>query len=292
MNMFALLRRPFAPWLNPFQLSAQPSRPQTFNSTAKVYLVGAGPGDPELLTLKAWRLLQQADVVLYDALISQELLDLLPASAQQHYVGKRAGQHALTQAEISQKLLHFARQGANVVRLKGGDPAIFGRVNEEAEALQQAGIPFAIVPGITTACAAAAYSGIALTARGVARSVCFLTAQFADPKQQPDWQQWRYQSQSDNPTLVVYMGLSRLSELCQGLTTVGWPTDTAIALLENVSCHNQHCLQGTLANINAKLKQQPLNGPTLIIVGSVVTQPMAVSTALLTNNSAWLTGQN
>lgn len=281
MSMLTLLRRPFGQWLAPFWPYAIAGRQHTFAKTGKVYLVGAGPGDPELLTLKAWRLLQQADVVLYDALISTELLAQLPAHCQKHYVGKRAGQHAMSQPQICQQLLHFARQGYSVVRLKGGDPAIFGRVNEEASALQEAGIPFAIVPGVTTACAAAAYSGIALTARNVARSVSFLTAQFADPAQQPDWQQWRYLPDGDNPTLVVYMGLSRLSELCRGLQSVGWSADTAIALLENVSCVNQRCISGSLQDIATKLQQQPLTGPTLIIVGEVVRQPMAVTTALL-----------
>lgn len=283
MSMLALLRRPFGQWLAPFWPHAIAYRRNTFGKTGKVYLVGAGPGDPELLTLKAWRLLQQADVVLYDALVSGELLAQLPARCQKHYVGKRAGQHALSQPQICQQLLHFARQGYSVVRLKGGDPAIFGRVNEEASALQEAGIPFAIVPGVTTACAAAAYSGIALTARNVARSVSFLTAQFADPAQQPNWQQWRYQPGGDNPTLVVYMGLSRLTELCLGLQSVGWSADTAIALLENVSCAKQRCISGTLQDISAKLQQQPLTGPTLIIVGEVVRQPMPVTTALLEN---------
>ncbi|MCF4008120.1 uroporphyrinogen-III C-methyltransferase [Rheinheimera sp. UJ63] len=285
MSFLTLFRRPMSQWFAPFFPIARTYAQQTLPKTGQVFLVGAGPGDPELLTLKAWRLLQQADVVLYDALISPALLALIPKACQQYYVGKRAGQHALTQPEICQKLQYFAQQGHTVVRLKGGDPAIFGRVNEEAAALQAANIPFAIVPGITTACAAAAYTGIALTARNVARSVTFLTAQFADPKQQPNWQQWRYQTEGDNPTLVVYMGLSRLPMLCQGLRAVGWPASTPIALIEQVSCPEQRLLSATLEDINDKVQQQPFTGPTLIMIGDVIQQPMAVNQSLL--QSAW-----
>lgn len=254
-----------------------------------VYLLGAGPGDPELLTRKGERLLRAADVVLYDNLVSPQVLALCRRSCQQIYVGKRAGQHAMPQAQINQLLVEYGRLSVTadkvIVRLKGGDPTIFGRVSEEAEALEQAGLRFAIVPGITSACAASAYSGIALTARGQATAVQFLTAQFADPSRQPDWQNYRYQY-GNNPTLVVYMGLNRLNELCLGLMNVGWPGEMPVALLDQVSTDAQQQLIGNLADICARYAchQQgpnPLSGPTLIVIGLVVSTPMAVSPALL-----------
>lgn len=259
------------------------------DTRAGVYLLGAGPGDPELLTRKGERLLCAADVVLYDNLVSPQILALCQRRCQQIYVGKRAGQHAMTQPQINQLLVEYGKTSVSahkvVVRLKGGDPAIFGRVTEEAAALEHAGIPFAIVPGITSACAASAYSGIALTARGQAAAVQFLTAQFADPSRQPDWQSYRYQ-QGQNPTLVVYMGLNRLNELSQGLINVGWPGDMPVALLDQVSTDSQQQLTGTLTDISARYARhqqgsQPLQGPTLIVIGLVVGTPMAVVPALL-----------
>lgn len=254
-----------------------------------VYLLGAGPGDPELLTRKGERLLRDADIVLYDNLVSGAVLALCRRQCLQIYVGKRAGLHAMPQAQINQLLVEYGKRSvaANqvIVRLKGGDPTIFGRVSEEAAALEQAGLPFAIVPGITSACAASAYSGIALTARGQAGAVQFLTAQFADPTRQPDWQSYRYQP-GHNPTLVVYMGLNRLNELCLGLMNVGWPGEMPVALLDQVSSEAQQQLTGNLSDICARYvtHQQgpnPLQGPTLIIIGLVVTTPMAISPALL-----------
>lgn len=259
-------------------------------SHAGVYLLGAGPGDAELLTRKAERVLRDADVVLYDNLVSSDVLALCRRSCQQVYVGKRAGQHAMSQAEINHLLVQYGQFSQSkqqvVVRLKGGDPAMFGRVHEEAQALQQAGIPYAIVPGITSASAACAYAGIALTSRGVAASVQFLTAQFADPNRQPDWQQYQYQ-QGQSPTLVVYMGLNRLAELTQGLMQVGWPSAMPIALLDQLSSATQQQLTGTLADITARYAAhqqgpQPLQGPTLIVIGLTVSQPMAVELQLLT----------
>lgn len=263
--------------------------PSYGKTAAGVYLLGAGPGDPELLTRKGERLLRAADVVLYDNLVSPEVLSLCRRSCQQIYVGKRAGQHAMPQAQINQLLVEYGKLSATankvIVRLKGGDPTIFGRVTEEATALEQAGLQFAVVPGITSACAASAYSGIALTARGQAAAVQFLTAQFADPTRQPDWHRYQYQD-GQNPTLVVYMGLNRLNELCLGLMNVGWPGEMPVALLDQVSTDAQQQLIGNLADITARYAchQQganPLQGPTLIVIGLVVRTPMAVSPALL-----------
>ena len=258
--------------------------PQAGATKSGVYLLGAGPGDPELLTRKGERLLRAADVVLYDNLVSPEVLALCRRSCQRIYVGKRAGQHAMAQTQINQLLVEYGKLSVSarkvVVRLKGGDPAIFGRVTEEAAALEQADIPFAIVPGITSACAASAYSGIPLTARGQAAAVQFLTAQFADPTRQPDWQSYRYQV-GQNPTLVVYMGLNRLNELCLGLINVGWPGEMPVALLDQVSTDAQQQLTGNLADISARYAcqqqgPQPFQGPTLIVIGLVVSTPMAV----------------
>ncbi len=272
-----------------------------------VYLIGAGPGDPELLTVKAQRLLSQADVLLYDNLVSPALLSMVPAHCRQLYVGKRAGQHAMSQAQINQLLVATAQAALHqmaqhsksnnskvIVRLKGGDPAIFGRVAEEAAALQQAGIQFAIVPGVTSACAAAAYCGFALTQRGVAASVQFLTAQFADSSKEPDWQSYAWRGQGNNATLVVYMGLNKLQQLSQGLLAVGWPADTAIALLDKVSTGEQQQLQGVLANIHQLYQQKQqssskFSGPTLIVIGEVLQQPMAVNPLLL--QAGFLTAQ-
>ncbi|WP_039924724.1 uroporphyrinogen-III C-methyltransferase [Alishewanella aestuarii] len=247
----------------------------------RVVLIGAGPGDPELLTVKAQRLLQQADVLLFDSLVPAELLAIAPRRCKKVFVGKRAGRHAMSQQDINQLLVKYGQQGGLVVRLKGGDPAIFGRVSEEAAALQQAGIAFAIVPGVTSACAASAYCGIPLTARGSATSVQFLTAQFADPAKQPDWSGYQYRANGSNPTLVVYMGLNRLQQLCAGLVSVGWPDNTAIALLDQVSTAQQQQLQGTLADIDQRLAANPLCGPTLIVIGEVLHQRMTVDLSLL-----------
>lgn len=270
--------------------ASTPARAQeTRRSHAGVYLLGAGPGDAELLTRKAERVLRDADVVLYDNLVSSDVLALCRRSCQRVYVGKRAGQHAMSQTEINQLLVQYGQLSQSkqqvVVRLKGGDPAMFGRVHEEAQALQHADIPYAIVPGITSASAACAYAGIALTSRGVAASVQFLTAQFADPNRQPDWQQYQYQ-QGQSPTLVVYMGLNRLAELTQGLIRVGWPSAMPIALLDQLSSATQQQLSGTLADITARYAAHqrgptPLQGPTLIVIGLTVPQAMAVDRRLL-----------
>ena len=246
-----------------------------------VYIIGAGPGDAELITVKAQRLIQSADIILYDWLVSEDLLHTLPKKAQRVFVGKRAGKHSMSQANICDLLVKYAQQGLNVVRLKGGDPSIFARINEEADALTQNNISFAIVPGVTTACAASAYTGIPLTARDVARSVTFLTAQFADPKKLPNWQNYTFMQGKNNPTLVVYMGLSRLNELCKGLKSVGWPDNTSIALIENATTTNQKIITGSINDISNNESVATLMGPTLIIIGEVVNHTMNIDPALL-----------
>jgi uroporphyrin-III C-methyltransferase len=246
-----------------------------------VYIIGAGPGDAELITVKAQRLIQSADIILYDWLVSEDLLNTLPKKAQRVFVGKRAGKHSMSQANICDLLVKYAQQGLNVVRLKGGDPSIFARINEEADALTQNNISFAIVPGVTTACAASAYTGIPLTARDVARSVTFLTAQFADPKKLPNWQNYTFMQGKNNPTLVVYRGLSRLNQLCKGLKSVGWPDNTSIALIENATTTNQKIITGSINDISNNESVATLMGPTLIIIGEVVNHTMNIDPALL-----------
>jgi uroporphyrin-III C-methyltransferase len=267
-------------WLNKFVTKF--TRTEERNAKrGNVYLIGAGPGDAELITVKAQRLINTADVVLYDWLVSDDLLATLPKKAQRVFVGKRAGQHSMPQATICQLLVKYAQQGLNVVRLKGGDPSIFARINEEADALTKNNINFAIIPGVTTACATSAYTGIPLTARNVARSVTFLTAQFADPSKQPHWQNYAYQQANNNPTLVVYMGLSRLDALSHGLQSVGWPSHTAIALVENATTPQQKVITSTLAQVVNESANHNLQGPTLIIIGEVINHKMAISPQLL-----------
>lgn len=251
------------------------------NKSGEVFLMGAGPGDPELMTIKAQRILNTADVVLYDWLVADELISSLPPRCKRVFVGKRAGKHSMTQAQICQQLVHYAQQGLTVARLKGGDPSIFARICEEADALQQAAIKFAIIPGVTTACAASAYTGIPLTKREVAASVTFMTAQFSDPKKQPNWQKYRYLPNKDNSTLVVYMGLNRLEQLVSGLIGVGWLKDTPIALIEQATTLEQRVHTSTLDKVYKIPSSEAIHGPTLIIIGEVINHSMAISPELL-----------
>lgn len=274
-------------WLNKFtnKLTNGVKLTSKRGKNGHVYIIGAGPGDAELITVKAQRLIQTADVVLYDWLVSEDLLKTLPKKAQRVFVGKRAGMHSMTQANICALLVKYAQQGLNVVRLKGGDPSIFARINEEADALKKHNISFAIVPGVTTACATSAYTGIPLTARDVARSVTFLTAQFADPKKMPNWSNYAFMQGNNNPTLVVYMGLGRLKELSSGLQSVNWPSTTPISLIENATTSKQKVITSTLEHILNNPSVSTLSGPTLIIVGEVIKYKMAISPELLSYSS-------
>lgn len=235
---------------------------------AKVYLVGAGSGDPELLTVKAVRLLQEADVVVYDRLISPEIIALLPISTRQIYVGKQCGQHAMSQNRINQLLVDLAQQHFNVVRLKGGDPYIFGRGSEEALHLAHNGIDFEVVPGITAASACSAYSGIPLTHRGLARSVEFITGHFREDQTLSfDWQRFS----DPQLTLVFYMGLNNLPLICEQLIAAGRNADTPAAVIENGSTLQQRRLVSTLQYLPSAAKRGAFQSPSLIIVGDVVT---------------------
>lgn len=231
-----------------------------------VYLVGTGPGDPELLTVRAARLLQRADVALYDNLVSEEILQLLPATAQRIYVGKRRNKHALEQDDINQLMVDLARKGRCVLRLKGGDPFIFGRGGEELEFLCEAGVAFHVVPGITAAVGASAYAGIPLTHRRLAQSVTFVTGHLQDGSMALDWPMLARARQ----TVAVYMGLLGLPVLCAKLIEHGRDPSTPIAIIERGTTRRQRVIDGTLADLPERVARAQLHAPTLIIVGEVV----------------------
>jgi uroporphyrin-III C-methyltransferase / precorrin-2 dehydrogenase / sirohydrochlorin ferrochelatase len=244
--------------------SAPPRLPA--KARGAVYLVGAGPGDPELLTLRALKLMQRADVALYDNLISPAVLDLLPATTERIYVGKRRTDHAMRQEEINALLVRHARAGKRVVRLKGGDPFIFGRGGEEIDSLSANGIAFEVVPGITAALGVAAYAGIPLTHRDCAQSCVFVTGHLKDGSMDLDWAALARPRQ----TIVVYMGLPGLSVLCAELTRHGLAQTTPAAIVQQGTYSAQRVVTGSLKTLPRRAERAGLHGPTLIIVGDVV----------------------
>lgn len=230
----------------------------------EVALVGAGPGDPELLTVKALSYLQQADVVLYDYLVSDEIMALIPSETILVCVGKRAGHHSVPQEKTNQLLVDFARQGYRVVRIKGGDPFMFGRGGEELEVLFEAGVKFQVVPGITAAAGATAYAGIPLTHRDYAQSALFVTGHLKAQAEDLDWSTLARGKQ----TLVIYMGLSNAAAIAEQLQLHGRQASTPVAIIERGTQVNQQVLIGTLQTLPSLASQA--QSPALIVVGEVV----------------------
>jgi uroporphyrin-III C-methyltransferase/precorrin-2 dehydrogenase/sirohydrochlorin ferrochelatase/uroporphyrin-III C-methyltransferase len=245
------------------------ANPVTLNrnsSPGEVALVGAGPGDPELLTIKALRLIRNADIVLYDRLVSQGVMDLIPEGVDRQHVGKQRANHAVPQEQINQRLVDLARQGYRVVRLKGGDPFIFGRGGEEIESLAAAGIRFQVVPGITAASGCSAYAGIPLTHRDYAQSVRFVTGHLKNDTCDLPWSDFVQTSQ----TLVFYMGLVGLPVITRELIAHGMSPDMSVALISRGTTAEQLVVVGTLSDICAKVAQNRVEAPTLVIIGEVV----------------------
>ncbi len=231
-----------------------------------VYLIGAGPGDPDLLTFRALRLMQRADVVVYDRLVSPQILDMVRKDAQMIYAGKQRADHALPQPQINQLLVDQAKEGKRVVRLKGGDPFIFGRGGEEIALLADAGIPFQVVPGITAASGCSAYAGIPLTHRDHAQMVVFITGHLKNNSVNLD-----VQTVARLPaTLVIYMGLVGLAEICQQLVDHGRDRETPAALIESGTTASQRVISATLETLAEAVSREKVKAPTLVIVGDVV----------------------
>lgn len=253
-------------------LDAMPGANATNSNTAnttigEVSLVGAGPGDPDLLTLRALRLIQSADVLVYDRLVSERIMDLRRHDAKLMYAGKAKSDHAMPQGSINDLLVSLAREGHRVVRLKGGDPFIFGRGGEEIETLAKHKIPFQVVPGITAASGCSAFAGIPLTHRDHAQSCVFLTGHLKNGEINLQWNHLRDPTQ----TIVIYMGLTGLNQICENLIRVGRSVDTPVALVEQGTTPSQRVHVGTLETITGLVTERKVRAPTLLIVGSVVT---------------------
>jgi uroporphyrin-III C-methyltransferase len=246
-------------------LIARRARPAGIGQ-GRVHLVGAGPGDPELLTLRAARLLAQADVVVYDNLVSADVMDLVAPTAQRIYAGKQADRHSMPQGSINALLVRLARQGRDVVRLKGGDPFIFGRGGEEMQALAAAGIAVEVVPGITAACGVSCYAGIPLTHRDCAQSCVFVTGHLQDGTTGLDWAALARPRQ----TVVIYMGLAALEEICAQLVAHGMSAGMPAAVVERGTTLDQRVVTGSLRDLASRVAAAGLESPCLIIVGEVV----------------------
>ncbi|GMQ92295.1 MAG: siroheme synthase CysG [Gammaproteobacteria bacterium] len=237
-----------------------------FATQGIVYLVGGGPGDPDLLTFRALRLMQEADVVVYDRLVSAEVLDLVRRDAEKIYAGKERDKHSIPQEDINHLLVRLAKEGKRVVRLKGGDPFIFGRGGEEIETLAEEGVPFQVVPGITAASGCSAYSGIPLTHRDYSQSCVFVTGHLKDGSMNLNWDALAHEQQ----TVVIYMGLKGVEVLCKELIGHGLPATTSAALIQQGTTLHQRVLIGDLGTLPEIVKTSKVKAPTLIIVGNIV----------------------
>jgi len=246
--------------------SASPSPDAAAATPGTVHLVGAGPGDPGLLTVRAAEVLRSCDACVYDYLVNPAILDLLPARAARHFVGKRGGQESCTQEEINAKLVLLARQHRRIVRLKGGDPFLFGRGGEEADALATAGVPFSIVPGVTSGIAVPAYAGIPITHRAASSAVVFATGHRTPGKD--DGPHWDALARIE--TLVLYMGMHKLDEICAALIGNGRAPDTPVAVIQWGTYPRQRVAEGTLATIAGIARAEGLGAPAITVVGEVV----------------------
>lgn len=256
-----------------------PASPAGQPQAGRVYLVGAGPGDPELLTLRAVRVLAKAEVVVYDHLVSQAVLDFVSSAAERIYVGKRRNEHTLRQEQINALLVRLAGAGKQVVRLKGGDPFIFGRGGEELQALAKAGMAFEVVPGITAASGVSNYAGIPLTHRDYAQTCLFVTGHLKEKQDSNKSEEAKEYVAADldwpalvrpHQTVVIYMGLSGLPDICRQLINHGAAPDWPIAIVQDGTLTTQKVLTGTLTDLPARVKASGLTSPCLIIVGEVV----------------------
>ena len=236
--------------------------------TGKVYLVGAGPGDPKLITLRAVELIKKADVVLYDRLVSKKILAMIPKRCKSIYVGRAVGDDTTHQDSTNELMVKYAKLKKTVVRLKGGDPIIFGRGGEEAEFLKSFKIKYEIIPGITSGIGSATYAGIPLTHRQFASSVVFVTGH-EDPEKKTEVVKWKKLAKSVD-TIVIMMGLSRIEEISKKLIEGGMDKTTPVAVIQNGTTTKQKMIKGTISNISNKIKRNKIRPPTNIIIGRVV----------------------
>jgi len=236
--------------------------------TGKVYLVGAGPGDPKLITLRAVELIKKADVVLYDRLVSKKILSMIPKRAVSIYVGRAVGDDTTHQDSTNELMVKYAKLKKSVVRLKGGDPIIFGRGGEEAELLKSFNVKYEIIPGITSGIGSATYAGIPLTHRQFASSVVFVTGH-EDPEKKSDVVKWKKLAKSVD-TIVIMMGLSRIGVISKKLIDGGMDKDMPVAVIQNGTTSQQKMIRGTISNIANKIKRNKIKPPTNIIIGRVV----------------------
>lgn len=243
------------------------------NGPGTVYLVGAGPGDPELLTVKAERLLRQCDALVYDSLVPQDLLDLVPAAAERHFVGKRRGHHSVPQPSTNAVLVELAGRHRTIVRLKGGDPFVFGRGGEEAAHLQAHGVPVQVVPGVTAGIAAPAYVGIPVTHRSAGSSITFVTGHEEIDKARPGVN-WRGLAASSDG-LVIYMGLHNLRRIAEELLAGGLAAHTPAAVIQQGTVQGQRLLIRPLADLADAVEAEGLSSPSIVVVGEVVNQRVA-----------------